>query len=228
MNYRNIVRIKVIANALAEINHHVVFVGGAVVDLYCDDPARSESRPTDDIDVVVEIINRGAFANLEEKLRSIGFEPDRDSEVICRYKYHDIVVDIMPTKGEILGFTNPWYEEGVSHTEHIHLENQAPIKIFEVAYFLASKIEALKSERHGKDFRWNSDFEDIIYLFDNRTTILPDLLQSEFSVKKYLKQEIGQLVRRPFIDEEITACLDYSNQTKRKQRIFELWLQFLH
>lgn len=45
--YKNIVRIKILAEALEKLNHNIVFVGGAVVELNCDDPARGESRPTD-------------------------------------------------------------------------------------------------------------------------------------------------------------------------------------
>lgn len=39
-SFRNLVRIKVVAKALQELNNQVVFVGGAVVDLYADDPSR--------------------------------------------------------------------------------------------------------------------------------------------------------------------------------------------
>lgn len=211
------------ANALAELEHKVVFVGGAVVELYCDDPARGEVRPTDDIDVVIELINRGSHADLEEKLRQIGFEHDIESSIICRFKYHDIIVDIMPTDAGILGFTNRWYKDGINNTVFIPLDNQTTIQIFDVAYFLASKIEALKSERRGKDFRFNSDFEDIIYIFDNSTDLLSVLLQAEIEVKTYLKNEIAQLLYRPYIDEEITANLEFINSNKRKDRIISIW-----
>ena len=36
MGHKNETRIKVVANALAELNQTIVFVGGAVVGLYCD------------------------------------------------------------------------------------------------------------------------------------------------------------------------------------------------
>jgi predicted nucleotidyltransferase len=113
MNFRNIVRLKIIANGLAELRQKVVFIGGAVAELYCGDPARNEAQPTDDINVVVEVLTRGAFAELEEKLRLIGFQTHGESLVICRYKYHDIIVDIMPTDAAILGFTNQWHREGI-------------------------------------------------------------------------------------------------------------------
>ena len=57
MNHHiNIVRIKAVANALKELNEKVVFVGGATISLYADKPVM-EIRPTDDIDVIIEVLN---------------------------------------------------------------------------------------------------------------------------------------------------------------------------
>lgn len=39
-----------IAKALKELKEQIVFVGGAVVSLYTDDPAADEIRPTKDVD----------------------------------------------------------------------------------------------------------------------------------------------------------------------------------
>lgn len=54
--HTNIVRIKAVANVLGQLKDKVVFVGGATVSFY---PDRSvyEVRPTDDVDVIVEILN---------------------------------------------------------------------------------------------------------------------------------------------------------------------------
>jgi hypothetical protein len=52
----NIVRIKVVANALDTLKEKVVFVGGATISLYPDKPVL-EVRPTDDVDVIIEILN---------------------------------------------------------------------------------------------------------------------------------------------------------------------------
>jgi predicted nucleotidyltransferase len=222
-SYKNIVRIKVLAEAFTELLHKIVFVGGAVVELYCDDPARAEVRPTDDVDVVVEVINKGSYALLEEELRAIGFQPDMFSPVICRHKYHDIVIDIMPTDADILGFTNLWYKDGMEESITYQLDEKLSIQIFSLPYFLASKFEALKSDRHGKDYRMNSDFEDIIYIFDNRLNIKDEILNLEGNVKDYLERAIANLLSRPHIEEEIGANLEFSTLTKRKQRILSIW-----
>ena len=46
-----------IAEALGEIKNDIVFVGGAVVSSYTDDPAADEIRPTKDVDITLEIVN---------------------------------------------------------------------------------------------------------------------------------------------------------------------------
>ena len=50
---------KKIAQALGELNERVVYVGGAVVSLYIDDPSADDVRPTKDIDIGMEIANLG-------------------------------------------------------------------------------------------------------------------------------------------------------------------------
>jgi hypothetical protein len=226
-SYKNIVRIKMLAEALTKLKNKVVFVGGAVVELYCDDPARAEVRPTDDVDVVVEIINKGSYALLEEELRGIGFQPDMFSSIICRYKFHDIVIDIMPTDADILGFTNLWYKDGLTQSIPYQLNEKSTIQIFPLSYFIASKFEALKSDRHGKDYRMNSDFEDIIYIFDNRIHIKNELIECNNDVKSYLQKQISELLKRPNIEEEITANLQYSSSNQRKNRILSIWESFV-
>ena len=227
-SYKNVVRIKVLAEAFSKLKNKVVFVGGAVVELYCDDIARGEVRPTDDVDVVVELVNLGSYAMLEEDLRVIGFNPDMFSSVMCRYKYHDIVIDIMPTDEHILGFTNIWYKDGLQNSISYDLEDNLKIQIFRLPYFLGSKFEALKSERHGKDYRYNSDFEDIIYIFDNRKNIKNELMESENEVKIYLQKSISELLKRPYIEEEISSNLEYSSSNQRKNRILTIWESFVN
>jgi hypothetical protein len=226
-SYKNVVRIKVLAEAFTKLKNKIVFVGGAVVELYCDDPARGEVRPTDDVDVVVELVNLGSYAILEEDLRAIGFNHDMFSSVICRYKYHDIVIDIMPTDEHILGFTNIWYKDGLQNSISYDLEDNLRIQIFTLPYFLGSKFEALKSERHGKDYRYNSDFEDIIYIFDNRINIKNELIESENDVRNYLQKSISELLKRPYIEEEIVSNLEYSSSNQRKDRILSIWESFV-
>lgn len=103
----NIVMLQTVANGLGELKDEMVFVGGAVAELYADNPAASEMRPTLDVDCVIEIRSRLQFARSEENLRSSGFKNDTsEGAPICRWIYKDIKVDVMPTDSAVLGFSN--------------------------------------------------------------------------------------------------------------------------
>lgn len=50
----NINRLKIIAAGLGDLCRDVVFVGGSVAELYADDQAATDIRPTMDVDCVIE------------------------------------------------------------------------------------------------------------------------------------------------------------------------------
>ena len=79
----NLTRIKVVYDALEELGDQVIFVGGATVSLY-GDKVSGEIRPTDDVDILIELIDYNGYAGIEEKLRHKGFVNDWESGVICR------------------------------------------------------------------------------------------------------------------------------------------------
>ena len=66
-HHTNTVRIKAVANALGNLNEKIVFVGGATISLYPDRQV-FEIRPTDDVDVIIEILNYQNRIALEGKL----------------------------------------------------------------------------------------------------------------------------------------------------------------
>ena len=67
----NIRRLKVIAEGLGDLLKDVVFVGGAVAELYADDPAATDIRPTMDVDCVIELATYGSLQDFEQLLRDI-------------------------------------------------------------------------------------------------------------------------------------------------------------
>lgn len=155
----NISRIRAVHNALGDLRDQVVYVGGATVSLYADSQA-AEVRPTDDIDVVIELWARKNYAAIEERLRELGFQHDQESGVICRYTIQGIIVDVMPTHDAAIGFSNRWYPQGFAHAIDYDLGEGSPIRIFSGSYFIASKLEALK-DRGQNDGRTSTDFEDM-------------------------------------------------------------------
>jgi len=167
-NHNNIVRIKAIAGLMDQLHEDVVFVGDATVSLYADLKA-TESRPTDDVDIIIELASYHKYVVLDERLRDAGFVNDAASGVICRYQIQGITVDIMPTHPEAIGFSNKWYPDGFKESITVNIDGKS-IKIFSLPYFIASKLEAFNNRGKG-DYRFSSDFEDIVYVLENNSQV---------------------------------------------------------
>ncbi len=216
----NLTRIKGVANALSDLENEIAFVGGATVSLYADAPEHLEVRPTDDIDVLIEIMSYNAYATLQQKLSTLGFQLDTDAKITCRYKYQGLIVDIMPLDESVLGFSNLWYKQGFENLETYPVENGVDIKLFSIAYFLASKLEAFRG-RGGNDGRTSKDFEDIVFVLDNRKSIWDDLKSLDGEVLLYLQEQFRQLLQLPYIGEWISVHLEPETANKRKEMIIE-------
>lgn len=215
----NIVRIKAVANALDNLKEKVVFVGGATISLYPDRKVL-EVRPTDDVDVIIEILNYSSRADLEEKLRAIGFSHDIESGVICRYKIQGITVDIMPTNDNSIGFSNKWYPEGFKQAINYVIDDRCTVKILSSSYFIATKLEAFK-DRGRNDGRTSQDFEDIIYVLENKKAVWEEMNNADQAVKDYLRSEFLNLLNKPDFFDWIDGHVDRGVLQPASYMIFE-------
>jgi hypothetical protein len=85
---QNLPQLMAVAHALGPLRERVVFVCGAVVNLYSTLSAVTpEPRITDDVDCIVEAAPRTAFYYLEEKLRALDFVNNLTCSAICRWIY---------------------------------------------------------------------------------------------------------------------------------------------
>jgi predicted nucleotidyltransferase len=205
----NITRIKAVSNALEHLKNQVIFVGGATVSLYAD-RAAAETRPTDDVDIVVEIATKWDYAALEEQLRKIGFQNDITSTYLGRYTLTGIIIDVMPTDVSILGFTNDWYEGGFKTAIDHRIDVHHTVKIFSPPYFIASKLAAFKN-RGNNDGRTSTDFEDIVYVLEYRRTIWDEMKSADEKVRSYLTQQFKMLYANPYIEEWLNAHTNFSS-----------------
>ncbi len=217
----SIFRIKTVANVLQDLNEKVVFVGGATIALYAPKEIAFEARPTDDVDVVIELASYNNYSQLDEKLRSVGFQNDIASGVICRYQVKGIVVDVMPTDAKVLGFSNIWYRAGFDNAIEIDLDNEITIKIFSPEYFIASKLEAFKN-RGGKDFRTSKDFEDIVYVLENCQKIEESLLTKDEDLRGYFNVEFTKLLANEYLEEGIYAHISPRFAAVKSQNMIDL------
>jgi predicted nucleotidyltransferase len=214
--------LQTVATGLAELKDDVVFVGGAVAELYANDPAASDIRPTIDVDCVIELGSRTEHAKLEENLRAKGFANDISPDAPnCRFVYEEIKVDVMPTDPDILGFSNKWYTEGIENKITKVLPDGTNIFVFNPEYYLAAKLEAHK-DRGGDDLRTSHDFEDIIYILENCIDIVENIGAANASVKAYLKTEFSNLLDNDNITEGIEVALPYGSDSDSTEIIEEL------
>lgn len=73
--FENIERIKIISEGLGDLLNKIVFVGGAVVGLYATRKDNiSFSRPTKDVDCVIELSSKIDYADISHQLRKRNFE----------------------------------------------------------------------------------------------------------------------------------------------------------
>lgn len=192
----NLALVAQVAIALEELREKMVFIGGAVISLYTDDPASEEIRPTSDIDMTINLANYNEWAQMQERLAELKFYPDPEGHSICSYKYDKIAIDIMPAEDSSIGVSNIWYKPGFKYLQQIELPEGVNINILPSTYFLATKLEAFK-DRGANDFYGSHDYEDIIYLLDNRITIVEDILAADEDVRTYIKQEINVIKNHP-------------------------------
>ena len=114
----------------------------------------------------------------------------------------------MPDNEAILGFSNRWYTDGIRHAQTFPIDDLT-IKIFPAPIYLASKIEAYR-QRGASDKRLSSDFEDIVYVLENRPEIVDEVIASRSDVRDYIVEFMTSLLHESDVNEGIRAVLGYS------------------
>ena len=198
----NIAVVAEIAEALKDIKQEMVFVGGAIISLYTDDHAADEIRPTQDVDMTINILNLGHWEEVQKKLSELGFQPDPFGHAICSYKYNDIPVDIMATEDGPLGPSNRWYKVGFKNLWNVKVKDQE-IKILSAPCYLATKFEAFKNR--GNDYRTSHDIEDIIYVLDNRIDIVSEITEGEPSILLFIREQLQIIINKGILKEVLVS-----------------------
>jgi len=213
-----------VASGLGELIDRVVFVGGAVVELYVDEESgNSPFRPTNDVDFFVEIHTFAQLVNFQELLAQKQFYPASDQNVICRFRYKEVLVDVMSTTEIGWAPANKWFASGYKSLQKIALNSEISISVLSFPYFLATKFAAYHDR--ASDPRTSQDFEDIVYVLDNRSKWYDEILNAPEDVKEFLINELQQLLKDE-MEEAIICHLSYYEQNERlsliKEKILKL------
>lgn len=114
---------------------------------------------------------------------------------------------------KVLGFANKWNPEAASHAIQITLEEGPEINIFSAVYFIATKLEAF-TDRGENEGRFSIDFEDIVFILNNRKDIWKELADTTGELKRCLQEELTKLLNESYLDEWISSRLDYQDQKR--------------
>ena len=206
------------AAALGDLVDQVVFVGGATIVLWITDPGAPAPRPTNDVDVVIEVTTPNAFHDFQARLRARGFREDIDSGVICRWRYDDgddLVLDAMPAAGGLLGFDNPWQTAAMPHAVHHTLPSGARIRAITPPYLVATKLATFASRGSG-DHLGSRDLQDIISLIDGREELVAEIGDSNDDLREFVAAELAALLDQPRFLDALLGLLrtDTANQAR--------------
>ncbi len=171
----------------------MVFLGGCATGLLITDPAAPSIRVTRDVDAIVQITSRIEYSRLSKKLRAQGFKEDISEDApICRWIAENVILDVMPTDPEILGFGNRWYQAAMEYSEKINLPDDKAIQMVSAPYFLITKLEAFDGRGNG-DYLLSHDIEDLIAVLDGRPETIDEIKQVDIKLVKALSGRFNSL-----------------------------------
>jgi hypothetical protein len=188
------------AHVLRPLLDELVFLGGCATGLLLTDPAAAAVRPTVDVDAITEVGSYAEYARLSERLRQLGLtEDDREGAPLCRWRHGALIIDVMPTSEDVLGFANRWYVPAIGAAVRMPMGG-LHLRVITPEYFLATKLEAFRG-RGGADLRGSHDLEDVITVIDGRAEIVHEVRRAPADVRAFIASEFQQLLAmRTFVD----------------------------
>lgn len=198
----NLRMLEFVARKLGPLNDEVVYLGGCSTALFITDPLLLDVRPTKDVDCIVDVVSRTEYYKFAKKLEKQGFKQVINEDVICRWRYEDVILDVMPTDENVLTFGNHWYKEAIINPMIHQLTADLYLKSVTAPYLLATKIEAFNT-RGKRDFLVSHDFEDIITVISGRVEIADEIANEHEKLKVHLKNFFEEIIE----DDEFKTAL---------------------
>ena len=195
--------------------------------MYIDDPFAEDIRPTKDIDLTFQITTVSQLEALRQDLIDRGFHEHTDSNVICRFTFEDLLVDVMSTQTVGWAPGNRWFAAGFDKAITVRLE-EVEVQILPLPYFMASKLDAF-FDRGLKDLYASHDLEDIVYLFNYATRLVEQILSAEEdAVKNYLVASIKKILENEQIMNALPGHLYFDGVDERLEIIIDKMNAIVH
>lgn len=180
---------------LGVLAEEMVFLGGCATGLLITDAVAPPIRATKDVDVIVAVASLIEYHRLSKRLRELGFSEDQSPDApICRWQAGGILLDVMPTHPEILGFGNEWYQPAFNEAEWRALPSGKKIRLVSAPYFLATKLAAFEGRGQG-DYMMSHDMEDIVAVLDGRPEIVEEVRICDQKLRDHIRVRLAALVK---------------------------------
>lgn len=203
-------------NRLAELADEMVFLGGCATGLLITDSASPPIRVTRDVDAIVQVATKHEYYRLADKLKQKGFSEDvSDDAPLCRWTSEDVVLDVMPTDPDILGFGNEWYAVASDNTFEYRLPNEKSIQVVTAPYFLITKIEAFEGRGNG-DYMYSHDIEDLVAVLEGRPELLEDIAAAGERIQSALADKFRALMSEAKFMESIPGHLPSDSASQQR------------
>ena len=190
----NLALLERLVSLLGSLSEQMIFVGGCATGLLITDSAAPPVRMTRDVDAIVDVAALTDYHRLSASLRERGFREDQQPEApICRWVHGEVVLDVMPSEPDVLGFGNPWYRSAIAHAMVYALSIGRAIRHVDGPHFLATKLAAYRS-RGLSDPVMSHDMEDLIAVLDGREAIVTEVAATSPSVRHHLANAFGELL----------------------------------
>lgn len=197
-----------------KLDLNYAFVGGAILSMLLE-LSLSPIRPTDDLDVIIQVATTERYSELEAKLRSAGFDHDtRQGAPRCRWIYKGLTVDIMPTEGEFIGLNTAWFKEALEGASIVKIDGSL-VKIISPVAFIALKLAAFK-DRGKADYYGSHDLEDLVSVIDGREEILGEIALAPQRMRDFIVKSLRELNRESAFREACPGFLP-SDQASQKR-----------
>ena len=199
----NIEILKAAVRQLGSLADDMVFLGGCASGLLVTDDAAPPIRATIDVDAITEVASLSDYYELGEQLRQLGFSEDSsETASIVRWRTQEVILDVLPSDPNILGFGDEWLQSALEHATVIQLEPGMRIKMVTAPYFLATKLSAFDGRGNG-DFVISHDMEDIVAILDGRPELIGEIEVCDAQLRKYLCSRFAGLLK----DEDFLAAI---------------------
>lgn len=202
-----------IAQAVRPLGFHFVFTGACVLPFLVAPQFVPGLRTTEDVDIIVQILARTHMADVEEKLRSVGFRNDYWSEKnhLCKWLFNEIQVDVLPDHGG----PSDWFKFAASTAVDHQITPSVTIQHISAVAFLVTKLDAFE-DRGSRDKYGSKDWEDIIALLDGCANLSAEIKQAPVEVREFIASKIQNLILAKHLEDSAPHHLSWESQTAQR------------